>query len=87
MSGHIIFKDALEEILDEFSISTNKWDGNIYKAEARTILEIYSFLERIPCKDDCGKLVILTDNLRLQQILQKQNLSHTYMAQEAGAII
>ena len=87
MGGHIVIKDMLEELIDKFSICTNQWNGSIYKAEARIMLEAYVFIKDIPCKDNLGKLVILTDNIWLQRILVKPTLTHTDMTHDSGTII
>lgn len=62
--GQILFMDTFDEYKKEFSISTNRWSGTAFMAEMRTMLEVFREIKNITVEN--GKLVIITDNLRLK---------------------
>ena len=85
--GHVIFKDTLDEFTDEWTIGTNQWKGTNYYAEIRIMIEVFTKLEAISYTKPYGKLIIITDNLKLQRVLLKSNLTYTDMAHDAGALL
>ena len=63
---HIIFKDTLDEFTDEWTIGMNQWKGTNYYAETRILLEVFIKLKAISYTKPHSKLIIITDNLKLQ---------------------
>ena len=86
-SGHIVFRDNLEEFNNKLSIYVNVLKITNFYTEAHIMLEVYQKLQKINYTKPYDKIIVITNNLQLQRLLIKQKFSHTDITQDAGTIL
>jgi len=80
---YVYFSDTTNKTIFRFSIGVNNWNGTIFMAKARALYEAFKMMLRF----HIDHLSRHTDNKQLKLVMNKKNPTHTYLSQEAGAII